>query len=104
VLYLVGTYLRRRTSGKPRGLNFYSWRKKHQVETSPKKATKVSRPREEEEINNAHDNEATDDGGATAETGARKRSEGVKKVLMQKLVCKHKGLIPDPNVKACQPI
>jgi hypothetical protein len=25
-------------------------------------------------------------------------------VLMQKLVCKHKGLIPDPNVKACQPI
>jgi len=25
-------------------------------------------------------------------------------LLMQKLVCKHKGLIPDPNVKACQPI
>ena len=25
-------------------------------------------------------------------------------VLMQKLICKHKGLIPDSNVKACQPI
>jgi len=25
-------------------------------------------------------------------------------LLMQKLICKHKGLIPDPNVKACQPI
>ena len=25
-------------------------------------------------------------------------------VLVQKLVCKHKGLIPDSNVKACQPI
>ena len=39
----------------------------------------MSRPREEEGTNNAHDNEATDDGGAAAETGARKRSEGVKK-------------------------
>ena len=27
-----------------------------------------------------------------------------KDVLMQKLICKHKGLIPDLNVKACQPI
>ena len=27
-----------------------------------------------------------------------------KDVLMQKLICKHKGLIPDSNVKACQPI
>ena len=27
-----------------------------------------------------------------------------KDVLMQKMVCKHKGLIPDLNVKACQPI
>ena len=27
-----------------------------------------------------------------------------KKLLMQKLICKHKGLIPDSNVKACQPI
>jgi len=26
------------------------------------------------------------------------------KLLMQKLICKHKGLIPDSNVKACQPI
>jgi len=26
------------------------------------------------------------------------------RVLMQKLICKHKGLIPDLNVKACQPI
>ena len=25
-------------------------------------------------------------------------------LLMQKLICKHKGLIPDLNVKACQPI
>jgi len=25
-------------------------------------------------------------------------------VLMQKLIRKHKGLIPDSNVKACQPI
>jgi hypothetical protein len=25
-------------------------------------------------------------------------------LLMQKLICKHKGLIPDSNVKACQPI
>jgi hypothetical protein len=24
-------------------------------------------------------------------------------LLMQKLICKHKGLIPDLNVKACQP-
>ena len=27
-----------------------------------------------------------------------------KDVLMQKRICKHKGLIPDSNVKACQPI
>jgi hypothetical protein len=27
-----------------------------------------------------------------------------KDVLVQKLICKHKGLIPDSNVKACQPI
>jgi len=27
-----------------------------------------------------------------------------KDVLVQKLICKHKGLIPDLNVKACQPI
>jgi len=27
-----------------------------------------------------------------------------KDVLMQKLICKHKGLIPDLNDKACQPI
>jgi len=26
------------------------------------------------------------------------------RLLVQKLICKHKGLIPDPNVKACQPI
>jgi hypothetical protein len=25
-------------------------------------------------------------------------------LLMQKLICKHKGQIPDSNVKACQPI
>jgi len=25
-------------------------------------------------------------------------------VLVQKLICKHKGLIPDSNVKACQQI
>jgi len=25
-------------------------------------------------------------------------------VLVQKLICKHKGLIPDLNVKPCQPI
>ena len=25
-------------------------------------------------------------------------------LLMQKLICKHKGLIPNLNVKACQPI
>jgi hypothetical protein len=25
-------------------------------------------------------------------------------VLAQKLICKHKGLIPDSNVKVCQPI
>jgi len=25
-------------------------------------------------------------------------------LLMQKLICKHKGLIPDLNVKACHPI
>ena len=25
-------------------------------------------------------------------------------LLVQKLICKHKGLIPDSNVKACQPI
>jgi len=25
-------------------------------------------------------------------------------LLMQKLICKHEGLIPDSNVKACQPI
>ena len=27
-----------------------------------------------------------------------------KDVLMQKLICKHEGLVPDSNVKACQPI
>ena len=27
-----------------------------------------------------------------------------KDVLVQKLIYKHKGLIPDSNVKACQPI
>jgi len=27
-----------------------------------------------------------------------------KDALMQKLICKHKGLIPDSNVEACQPI
>jgi len=27
-----------------------------------------------------------------------------KDVLVQKLISKHKGLIPDSNVKACQPI
>jgi len=27
-----------------------------------------------------------------------------KDVLVQKLICKHKGLMPDSNVKACQPI
>jgi hypothetical protein len=26
------------------------------------------------------------------------------RVLVQNLICKHKGLIPDSNVKACQPI
>jgi len=30
------------------------------------------------------------------------RMNGV--LLMQKQICKHKGLIPDSNVKACQPI
>jgi len=25
-------------------------------------------------------------------------------MLVQKWICKHKGLIPDLNVKACQPI
>ena len=27
-----------------------------------------------------------------------------KDVLMQKQICKHKGLIPDSNIKVCQPI
>ena len=30
-------------------------------------------------------------------------SKGIE-LLMQKLICKHKGLIPDLNVKACQQI
>ena len=28
----------------------------------------------------------------------------IKEVVDAKLICKHKGLIPDSNVKACQPI
>jgi hypothetical protein len=44
-----------------------------------KKAMKVARTREEEAATNEHDKEATDAGGS-AETGARKRSDGVKKV------------------------
>jgi len=29
---------------------------------------------------------------------------GCVRLLMQKLICKHKELIPDLNVKTCQPI
>jgi len=29
---------------------------------------------------------------------------GYVNLLMQKLICKHKGLIPNSNVKVCQPI
>ena len=29
---------------------------------------------------------------------------GEKKAVDAKLICKHKGLIPNSNVKACQPI
>ena len=32
------------------------------------------------------------------------RTEIINYLLVQKLFCKHKGLIPDSNVKACQPI
>ena len=43
-------------------------------------------------------------GRADGDDAVRSRHLKLEVVLMQRLICKHKGLIPDLNVKACQPI
>ena len=42
--------------------------------------------------------------GGSATAGIRAFVAKMTAVVDAKLICKHKGLIPDSNVKACQPI
>jgi len=44
----------------------------------------------------------TNDGTLSSLNTAKLSHDSI--LLMQKMICKHKGLIPDLNVKACQPI